>query len=107
MNWGSETTTGSEWRAAGPDWKRCPRAFTTRRTAVFACYCFSLEEDFMLWREAFWPAVCDLFNVQAVGEEVSTRQYRLTLHSDELLSKPEAIFRGEIVRLNSYARQKP
>lgn len=31
--------------------------------------CFSLEEDFVSWREQFWPAVCEHFGVEALGEE--------------------------------------
>lgn len=29
----------------------------------------SLEEDFITWREQFWPAVCEFFGVEATGEE--------------------------------------
>lgn len=29
----------------------------------------SLEEDFLTWREQFWPAVCEHFGVEATGEE--------------------------------------
>lgn len=29
----------------------------------------SLEEDFITWREQFWPAVCEHFGVEATGEE--------------------------------------
>lgn len=31
--------------------------------------CFSLEEDFVSWREQFWPAVCEHFGVEALGDE--------------------------------------
>ncbi len=30
---------------------------------------FSLEEDFVSWREQFWPAVCEHFGVEALGDE--------------------------------------
>lgn len=30
---------------------------------------FSLEEDFISWREQFWPAVCEHFGVEASGDE--------------------------------------
>lgn len=30
---------------------------------------FSLEEDFVSWREQFWPAVCEHFGVEASGDE--------------------------------------
>lgn len=29
----------------------------------------SLEEDFVSWREQFWPAVCEHFGVEPTGEE--------------------------------------
>uniref|UniRef100_A0A915L6H1 NADPH--cytochrome P450 reductase n=1 Tax=Romanomermis culicivorax TaxID=13658 RepID=A0A915L6H1_ROMCU len=66
----------------------------------------NLEEDFMLWRENFWPAVCELFDIKTIGEDISTRQYKLTVH-DATSVAPEKIFRGEIARLNSYLVQKP
>lgn len=31
--------------------------------------CFSLEEDFISWREQFWPAVCEHFGVEPLGDE--------------------------------------
>uniref|UniRef100_A0A3Q1MSC4 NADPH--cytochrome P450 reductase n=1 Tax=Bos taurus TaxID=9913 RepID=A0A3Q1MSC4_BOVIN len=31
----------------------------------------NLEEDFITWREQFWPAVCEHFGVEATGEESS------------------------------------
>src|SRR5690348_11361206 len=45
---------------------------------------YSLEEDFMLWRESFWPAVCDFFDVHTLCEDINTRQYSLKVHGDEL-----------------------
>lgn len=67
-------------------------------------FCFSLEEDFMLWREGFWPAVCDFFDIRTVGEDISTRQYKLTVHTQY---DPERVFKGEMGRLKSYDNQKP
>ena len=29
----------------------------------------SLEEDFITWREQFWPAVCEHLGVEATGDE--------------------------------------
>ena len=31
---------------------------------------FSIEEDFITWREKFWPTVCEHFGVQATGDQV-------------------------------------
>lgn len=33
-------------------------------------YNFSIEEDFVTWREKFWPAVCEHFGVEATGDQV-------------------------------------
>ena len=30
----------------------------------------SIEEDFLNWREKFWPAVCEHFGIEATGEDV-------------------------------------
>jgi hypothetical protein len=65
---------------------------------------FSIEEDFVTWREKFWPAVCELYGVESTGEDINIRQYSLTTH-DELL--PERVFSGEIARLGSFRTQKP
>ena len=32
-------------------------------------YC-SIEEDFMNWKDNFWPAVCEHFGIEATGEEI-------------------------------------
>ncbi|XP_033627746.1 NADPH--cytochrome P450 reductase-like [Asterias rubens] len=63
----------------------------------------NMEEDFVTWREQFWPAVCQRFGVQATGDESSIRQYSLQLH-DELPS--EKVFSGEVARLGSFRTQK-
>lgn len=63
-----------------------------------------MEEDFLLWREGFWPAVCDYFDIRTVGEDISTRQYKLTVHGDDL--DKSKVFTGEMARLHSYETQK-
>ena len=30
----------------------------------------SIEEDFMNWKDNFWPAVCEHFGIEATGEDV-------------------------------------
>lgn len=65
---------------------------------------FSLEEDFMIWREAFWPTVCEFFDIHSIGEDISTRQYRLELPES---AEDRQIFTGEVARLNSYKNQRP
>ena len=66
----------------------------------------SLEEDFMRWREGFWPAVCSKFGVTASGEDVNMRNYRLELIEPGVL-RPEQLFTGEMARLGSYVKQRP
>ncbi|XP_077338307.1 NADPH--cytochrome P450 reductase isoform X1 [Lithobates pipiens] len=64
----------------------------------------NLEEDFITWREQFWPAVCEHFGVEATGDETSIRQYELVVHTDENMNK---VYTGEMGRLKSYETQKP
>lgn len=64
----------------------------------------NIEEDFLSWREKFWPAVCEHFNIQAVGDDISIRQYTLTVHDD---LAADQYFHGEMSRLGSYKLQKP
>ncbi|EPY83948.1 NADPH--cytochrome P450 reductase isoform 3-like protein [Camelus ferus] len=64
----------------------------------------NLEEDFITWREQFWPAVCEHFGVEATGEESSIRQYELVVHPDIEAAK---VYVGEMGRLKSYENQKP
>lgn len=64
----------------------------------------NIEEDFITWKERFWGAVCEHFNIESFGEDVNLRQYELVLHDD---IAPEKIFTGEIARLNSYKNQRP
>ncbi|KAK3083908.1 hypothetical protein FSP39_005129 [Pinctada imbricata] len=64
----------------------------------------NIEEDFVTWREKFWPAVCEHFGVEATGDQVSIRQYSLTLN-DEV--PQEKVYKGEIARLGSFLNQKP
>lgn len=65
---------------------------------------FSIEDDFITWKDKFWPAVCEYFNIESTGEDVSIRQYRLKEFTDEL---PERIFTGEMARLHSLQNQRP
>ncbi|CAG5125401.1 unnamed protein product, partial [Candidula unifasciata] len=65
----------------------------------------NIEEDFVTWREKFWPAVCANFGVEATGENVNTRQYALTPLADDF--PKEKIFTGEVARVGSFANQKP
>ncbi|XP_060114845.1 NADPH--cytochrome P450 reductase [Heteronotia binoei] len=64
----------------------------------------NLEEDFITWREQFWPAVCEHFGVEATGDETSIRQYELVIYEDINMNK---VYTGEMGRLKSYENQKP
>lgn len=37
----------------------------------------NIGDDFITWKDKFWPAVCDHFGIESTGDEVLTRQYRL------------------------------
>ncbi|KAL4223899.1 hypothetical protein ACF0H5_017362 [Mactra antiquata] len=64
----------------------------------------NIEEDFVTWRENFWPAVCEHFGVEATGDQINVRQYSLKVH-DNL--PPEKVFKGEIARLRAFENQRP
>ena len=64
----------------------------------------NIEEDFVTWREKFWPAVCEHFGVEATGDQANIRQYSLTTHDDLPDNK---VFTGEIARLGAYRNQRP
>lgn len=64
----------------------------------------NIEEDFISWKDKLWPAVCEKFGVEASGEDISTRQYRLVVHDESVA--PEKIYTGEIARLHSYENQR-
>lgn len=64
----------------------------------------NIEEDFITWREKFWPTICEHFGVKATGDQVSIRQYSLTVHDDLTAEK---CYKGEIARLGSFGNQKP
>lgn len=78
LSWALVMTTGSEchtpvarvlaWRAGQP---LTPSWGESRLMASLAnpLSLSSLEEDFITWREQFWPAVCEFFGVEATGEE--------------------------------------
>ncbi|TMW40652.1 hypothetical protein DOY81_014267, partial [Sarcophaga bullata] len=33
----------------------------------------NIEDDFITWKDRFWPAVCDFFGIEGGGEEVLIR----------------------------------
>lgn len=65
---------------------------------------FSIEDDFITWKDKFWPSVCDFYGIESTGEEVQMRQYRL-LEQPEVAS--DRIYNGEVARLHSLVNQRP
>lgn len=70
------------------------------------CFFFenSIEDDFITWKERFWPSVCDYFNIESTGEDVLMRQYRLVEQTDVAADR---IYTGEVARLHSLQSQRP
>lgn len=66
-------------------------------------YC-SIEDDFITWKDKFWPAVCEYFGIESTGEDVSIRQYKLQEFKDEI---PDRVYTGEMARLHSLKNQRP
>jgi len=64
----------------------------------------NIEDDFITWKEGFWPSVCEYFGIETLGEDVSVRQYKLAEHSD---IDPGRLYTGEVARLHSFVNQRP
>ncbi|GLH11292.1 NADPH--cytochrome P450 reductase [Gryllus bimaculatus] len=63
----------------------------------------NIEDDFITWKDKFWPAVCEHFGIEATGEDVSVRQYRLTENPEVA---PDRVYSGEVARLHSLKNQR-
>ncbi|XP_075969627.1 cytochrome P450 reductase isoform X2 [Anticarsia gemmatalis] len=66
----------------------------------------NIEDDFITWKDKFWPAVCEKFNIESTGEEELTRQFHLVTHAPGEI-QPTNVFTGEIARLHSLQVQRP
>ena len=71
----------------------------------------NIEEDFLNWREGFWPAVCQFFDISLSKMKIqrslsvmTSREFRLETFTD---LPSEKIFNGEIARLGAFDNQKP
>ena len=71
----------------------------------------NIEEDFVTWRESFWPAVCDFFDIhmdkvriQRSLSVTATREFELKILKDIPETK---IFNGEISKVGAFTTQKP
>ncbi|CAH1100164.1 unnamed protein product [Psylliodes chrysocephalus] len=63
----------------------------------------NIEDDFITWKDKFWPVVCEHFGIESTGEDISMRQYRL----EEFDEAPDRVFTGEMARLQSLKNQRP
>lgn len=66
----------------------------------------SIEEDFITWKDKLWTSVCEFFSIESTGEDISLRQYELTVHDDMEIMK-EKVYVGEPARLGSFKNQRP
>ncbi|XP_065065029.1 NADPH--cytochrome P450 reductase-like [Rhopilema esculentum] len=71
----------------------------------------NIEEDFVNWRETFWPKVCQFFDIHISKKKiqrslsvVAQREFRLNILTDV---PEEKIFKGEIARIGTFANQRP
>ncbi|XP_055327531.1 NADPH--cytochrome P450 reductase-like [Paramacrobiotus metropolitanus] len=64
----------------------------------------NIEDDFITWKDKFWPAVCEHFGLEQHGEEMNMRQFKLVIPEN---IPEEKIFHGEPGRLNSFKLQRP
>lgn len=66
----------------------------------------NLEDDFITWKEGFWQAVCEKFNIEASAEDFNMRQYEEKVLAEGDYN-PEKLYTGEPARLRSYITQRP
>ncbi|CAH0555747.1 unnamed protein product [Brassicogethes aeneus] len=64
----------------------------------------NIEDDFITWKDKFWPVVCEHFGIESTGEDISIRQYRLQEFAEDT---PDRIYTGEMARLHSLKNQRP
>ncbi|CAG9817113.1 unnamed protein product [Phaedon cochleariae] len=63
----------------------------------------NIEDDFITWKDQFWPTVCEYFGIEPTEEEINMHQYRL----EEFEEAPDKVFVGEMAKLDSLKNQKP
>ncbi|CAG0890667.1 unnamed protein product [Cyprideis torosa] len=67
---------------------------------------FSMEDDFLTWKDLFWSRLCEKFGLEQSLEEMNMRQFKCTIHEegDPVLAR---LYTGEVARLKSYVNQRP
>ena len=74
------------------------------KRSVLPVFSNSIGDDFITWKDKFWPAVCEHFKLEQNGEEVNSRQFKLVIPENVV---EEKTFHGEPARLNSLKTQRP
>lgn len=66
----------------------------------------NMEDDFITWKDAMWPKVCEFLGFEAQAQDINMRQYKLKIHEEY---EPSQLYTGEFARLNSLkiGNQKP
>ncbi|XP_019865279.1 NADPH--cytochrome P450 reductase isoform X2 [Aethina tumida] len=64
----------------------------------------NIEDDFITWKDKFWPVVCEHFGIESTGEDISIRQYSLQEFTEDV---PDRVYTGEMARLHSLKNQRP
>ena len=71
----------------------------------------NIEEDFVEWRERFWPAICKHYGIDQDQRRITrglsmsvSRDYELKLMPDVAKEK---VFSGEMNKIGAYTRQRP
>lgn len=64
----------------------------------------NIEDDFITWKDRMWASVCSHYNIESMGEDVSSRQYELIVHENV---ENERIYTGEVSRFGSLVTQRP
>ena len=66
---------------------------------------FSIEEDFVTWKEGLWPVIVQYYGLDAshASNQIG-REFQLVLHED---LPPKNVYSGEPHKLGSYLNQKP
>lgn len=65
----------------------------------------NIEEDFVTWKDGFWPSVCEQLGIDATA--IQGKSFRSYSHRELDDVKDNKVYKGEVARLNSYNNQRP